>query len=172
MPIYEYYCGGCHTLLNFFSRTLTPGRKPVCPHCGRRGLERQVSMFAAARKQGEEGGSDDDGLDIPGMDEQKMERAMEVLASEADGIHEDDPKAAAQLMRKFSNMAGVEFNEGIEQALRRLEAGEDPDAIEADMGDVLEDADPFIVSGGARTRGGRADRFRGAPRRDETLYDL
>lgn len=172
MPIYEYYCGGCHTVLNFFSRTLNPAKQPACPHCGRRKLERQVSLFAAGRKADGGGEGDGDGLD--GMDERKMERAMEALASEAGAMNEEDPKAAAQLMRKFSKMAGMEFNDGIEQALQRMEAGEDPEAVEAEMGDVLDSADPFLPVGGSKSKKGdpKDRRHRGAPRHDATLYDL
>lgn len=175
MPIYEYYCGGCHTILNFYSRTLKPATSPACPHCGKRGLARQVSLFAAGRKGAEGGEGDGDGMDGLPVDESRMERAMETLASEAEGMNEEDPRAAAQLMRKFSKMTGMAFNDGIENALQRMEAGEDPEAIEADMGDVLDDADPFVPAGGgpkAKKDGDRQPRHRGAPRRDETLYDL
>jgi len=173
MPIYEYYCKHCHLILNFFSRTLSPSRQPTCPHCGLKRLDRQVSLFSAGRKGGDGEGGDDEGLgDLP-VDERKMERALEALSSEAERLNEDDPRAAAQLMRTFSKMAGMEFNEGIEQALARMEAGEDPEAIEAEMGDSLDDADPFVIAGGPKARKeADAKRHRGAPRRDETLYDL
>jgi len=174
MPIYEYYCGGCHTILNFYARTPNPAKSPACPHCGRRKLARQVSLFAAGRKGAEGGEGDGDGMDALPVDESRMERAMEALASDAEGMNEEDPKAAAQLMRKFSKLAGMEFNDGIETALRRMEAGEDPETIEAEMGDALDAADPFVPAGGgpkARKDGGNP-RHQGAPRRDETLYDL
>jgi hypothetical protein len=54
------------------------------------------------------------------------------------------------------------------EALRRMEQGEDPDQIEAEMGDLLEGEDPFQMGGKKGARGGR----RPPPRRDETLYDL
>ncbi len=171
MPIYEYYCEHCHLILNFFSRTLTPSRQPACPHCGRKRLDRQVSLFAAGRKGGE--GGDDEAMDALPVDERKMERALEALSSEAEGLNEEDPRAAAQLMRKFSKMAGMEFNEGIEQALQRMEAGEDPEAVEAEMGDSLDDAEPFVMAGGVKAKKEAIkERHRGAPRRDGTLYDL
>ncbi|HAS83238.1 MAG TPA: hypothetical protein DCS43_11350 [Verrucomicrobia bacterium] len=176
MPIYEYYCERCHMILNFFARTPSPSRQPDCPHCGKGKLPRQVSLFATGRKGASEGaGGDGEGMDgLDGMDEHKMERAMELMASEAEHLNEDDPRAAAKLMRKFSNVAGMEFNEGIEQALQRMENGEDPEHVEAEMGDVLDDANPFVVKGGAKPgkQGGRERRQRGAPRHDAALYDL
>lgn len=96
-----------------------------------------------------------------------MEKAMGLLAQEADGINEDDPRQAADLMRKFTEATGASLGPGMEEALRRLEAGEDPDQIEAELGDLMEEEEPFVF--GAK-RGGRVKRAK--PRRDETLYDL
>jgi hypothetical protein len=58
---------------------------------------------------------------------------------------------------------------GMEEALRRMERGEDPEQVEAEMGDLLETEDPFVF-GGKKGRGGGG--VRRAPTRDETLYDL
>ncbi len=169
MPIYEFYCPDCHVIMNFFSHSVNTTKRPSCPHCKRRRLSRQVSLFSTSSK-GDKGDGDIDDLPI---DESKMEQAIEALASDAESLNEDDPRAAAQLMRKFSNMTGMEFNEGIEQALERMEAGEDPEAIEAEMGDALNDEDPFVMPGQKLDKQrGKSCRKRGAPRRDETLYDL
>jgi hypothetical protein len=109
--------------------------------------------------------------DLPGdlpMNESKMERAMQMLAGEAERIDEDNPKQAADLMRKLSNMTGLNLGDGMQEALRRMERGEDPEQIEAEMGDILESEDPFQL---AAKKGGRGAK-KGAPMRDETLYDL
>jgi hypothetical protein len=53
--------------------------------------------------------------------------------------------------------------------MKRMEAGEDPDQIEAEMGDIIEGEEPFVFDGKTRIKGVRK---RGTPRRDETLYDL
>jgi putative FmdB family regulatory protein len=168
MPIYEFYCPDCHMIMNFFARSVNTDARPKCPHCKKRRLERQVSLFATGGHS-----KDDDGMgDLP-IDESKMESAIEALASDAGAMNEDDPRAAARLMRKFSTLTGMEFNEGMEQALQRMEAGEDPEAIEADMGDVMNDEDPFVMPGQKGSKsGGKSKRNRGVPRRDETLYEL
>ena len=49
MPIYEFYCADCHTIFNFFSRTVNTRKSPLCPRCGKRTLDRQVSAFAIDR---------------------------------------------------------------------------------------------------------------------------
>ena len=168
MPIYEFYCPDCHTIFSFLSKTVNTTKRPSCPKCGRTKLSREVSMFAMTGRAGE---ADDELGDLP-IDESKMEQAVNALASDAENINEDDPRAAAQLMRKFSNMTGLEFGESMENALHRMEAGEDPEKIEEEMGDAMEDEEPFLLPGQKAGKAGAAGRPRGAAKRDETLHEL
>jgi hypothetical protein len=123
-----------------------------------------MSAFAITGKAKE----DSDADDLP-FDESKMERAMQMLAGEAEKINEDDPRQAANLMRKLTDMTGLELGPGMTEALQRMESGEDPDQIEADMGNLLEEEDPFILPD---KKGKSLKAKRPAPMRDETLYDL
>jgi putative FmdB family regulatory protein len=164
MPIYEFYCDHCHTIFNFFSRTVNTRKVPLCPRCKDNQLSRQVSMFAVTGRAKEDGAMDD----LP-VDEAKMEQAMQMLAGEAESINEDDPRQAAQLMRKLTQMTGLDLGDGMEEALSRMEQGEDPEKIEAEMGDLLEGDDPFQLKG---KKGAAIGQRRQAPERDETLYDL
>ncbi len=164
MPIYEFYCDHCNTIFNFFSKTVNTRKKPKCPKCKTKTLSRQMSSFAFTGKAKEDGDVDD----MP-FDDNKMEKAMQMLAGEADKINEDDPRQAANLMRKLSDMTGLELGEGMNEALKRMEAGEDPDAIEAEMGDLLETEDPFLLPD---KKPGSPKAKRPAPMRDEKLYDL
>ena len=165
MPIYEFYCHKCNTVYNFFSRTVNTEKIPLCPTCKRVKLKRQMSVFAKITGGREEGGEEDG---MPPMDEAKMEKAMAMLAGEADKISEDDPRQAANLMRKLSEATGMSLGPAMEEALRRMERGEDPEAIEAEMGDLLETEEPFILEGGQGRKGAR----KAKPRVDETLFDL
>lgn len=108
--------------------------------------------------------------DLP-VDETVMERAMMSLAAEAEGIKDDDPRQAAALMRKFSSMTGLSLGDGMQEAMSRLEAGEDPDTVEAEMGKILENEDPLQLSSKGIRQQGNATPIRSL-RRDETLYDL
>jgi putative FmdB family regulatory protein len=163
MPIYEFYCKGCHTIYNFFSRSINTRKRPQCPRCKTETLERQMSSFAlTGRAKG------DEQTDDPPIDESKMEQAMQMLAGEAERIPEDDPRQAANLMRKLTRMTGLELGDGMEEALQRMESGEDPEQIEAEMGDILENEEPFQA---AAQKAGRGKK-RPEPKRDETLYDL
>ncbi|MFW5908036.1 MAG: FmdB family zinc ribbon protein, partial [Desulfosalsimonas sp.] len=139
MPIYEFYCENCHTVYSFFSRSINTTKIPACPKCDNSALKRRMSMFAVTGRASEE----DDG-DLP-FESEKMERTMQMLESEAGSINEDDPVQAARLMRKLGDMTGLEFGAGMQEALRRMEKGEDPEQIEAEMGDVLENEEPFFA---------------------------
>lgn len=164
MPIYEFYCSDCNVIFNFFSTRINTTKKPKCPRCKTKTLSRQVSLFSFTGKAKEEGDLDD----LP-IDESKMERAMEALAGETDKINEDDPRQAANLMRKLSDMTGLKLGAGMEEALARMEKGEDPEKIEAEMGDLLEGEEPFELP---EKRSGGGGYKRPAPMRDETLYNL
>jgi putative FmdB family regulatory protein len=173
MPIYEFYCSDCNHLMNFLSKSVNTTAAPTCPHCRGERLSRQVSQFAVTHGGEADGGEGDDPLgDLP-IDEAKMEGAIEALAGEAENLNEEDPRAAAQLMRKFSSMTGLNFNEGVEEAIARMEAGDDPEAIEAEMGSLMDDdADPFVLAGQKKSRGKGGQGRRRGPIRDQTLYDM
>jgi putative FmdB family regulatory protein len=164
MPIYEFYCQDCNTIFNFFSKTVNTSKRPKCPQCKNKTLSRQMSAFAITGRATEDGDLDD----LP-FDESKMEQAMNMLAGEADQINEDDPRQAANLMRKLSDMTGMKLGDSMEEALSRMEKGEDPDKIEQEMGDLLENEDPFILP---EKKGAAGSAKRRPPKRDETLYDL
>ncbi len=135
----------------------------MCPACKRRKLKRQMSAFAKI------GAAKDDGdMGDPPMDEARLEKAMGILAQEADGINEDDPRQAVRLMRKFTEATGAGLGPSMVEALDRMEAGEDPEQIEAEMGDLIEQEEPFLFEG---KKGGHKAK-KTPPRRDETLYDL
>jgi putative FmdB family regulatory protein len=170
MPIYEFYCRKCNTIFSFLSKAVDTEKIPSCPRDSSHALSRRVSMFAALSAKAKADESGEGGLDDLPIDESRMERAVEALAGEAENLNEEDPRQAARLMRKFSDMTGLQFKGKFEEALSRMESGEDPEALEAEMGDALggEDEMPFELPG--QKGGGR----KGMPRplKDETLYDM
>jgi len=164
MPIYEFYCHKCNTIFNFFSKTINTRKKPTCPRCKKEKLTRQMSAFATTGRASE----DESMTDLP-FDERNMEKAMGMLASQAETMDENDPRQAADLVRKLTDMTGMQLGPGMQEALNRMESGEDPDKIEAEMGDLLEEEDPFTL---AAKKGRPTTAKKPAPERDETLYDL
>jgi putative FmdB family regulatory protein len=167
MPIYEFYCRDCHTVFSFLSRAVDPGKKPACPRCGHPDLPRRPSAFAISKGRKESEGGAGEGL--PPFDEAKLERAMASMAGEMEGLDENDPRQAARVARKLYEAAGIPVTGGMEEAIRRMEAGEDPESIEAELGDVLEE-NPF--AGAAEKRIARIRRRALPPAVDATLYEL
>ena len=163
MPIYEFYCHDCHTIFNFLSRRIDTTSRPKCPDCGKPKLERRMSVFSISKGRTEESNGD-----LPDLDEAQLERAMESMAGELENVDEDDPKTMGRVMRKLYQATGLKMGDGMEEALARMEAGEDPDAIESELGDALEGEDPF--SGGKPSL--KNLRRQLPPRVDKTLHDL
>jgi putative FmdB family regulatory protein len=163
MPIYEFYCARCHRVFSFLSRSVNTDKRPACPACGRAELSRRPSLFAISKGRAEPG---TEGL--PDVDETKLERAMSSLAAEGENLDEEDPRQAAHLMRKVFEATGMPMNAGMAEAMRRLEAGENPDKIEEEMGDVFE-GDPLSAEPARPSRGLRR---LPPPSVDPTLYDL
>jgi hypothetical protein len=149
-------------IFNFYSKSVNTEKRPPCPKCKKADLERYLSAFATPRNRGEEAD-----MPVPDIDEGKMEKAIGLLAREAEYVDENDPRQAANLMRKLTDMTGLNLGPGMEEALSRMEAGEDPDTIEAEMGDILEQEDPFDF----KQKASRPPRY-GPPGVDEKLYDL
>lgn len=172
MPIYEFYCRNCHTIYSFFARRVDTETVPACPKSKKHALQRQMSRFAISKGRGDKPEADA-GMP-PDMDDEKMEQAMMQLAGEAESMNEDDPQAMARMMRRLMDTTGMQMGPGMEEAIRRMEAGEDPDKVEEEMGDVLDTEDPF---GG--TEGGGENRLKGIKRRmteapnvDPEVYDM
>ena len=105
---------------------------------------------------------------LAGLDEAKMEQAMAGLMREAEHINEDDPRQMARLMRKFADKTGINLGGHMEEAIARLEAGEDLDQVEQDMGDLMEAEESFSLEAMKRKviAGARL------PRKDDKLYEL
>lgn len=162
MPIYEFYCPKCHMVFNFFSKRVNTKKRPLCPQCKKIKLDRRMSAFVTLQSRAEQ-----DNMPVPDLDEAKMEKAMSLLAREAEHMNEDDPRQAANLMRKLTDMTGLNLGPGMEEALRRMEAGEDPEKIEAEMGNLLEEEEPFNF----KEKSPGVSKYQ-PPKVDDKLYDL
>lgn len=162
MPIYEFYCDQCNVIFNFFSSRVNTTKVPDCPRCDKKELSKQISTFATIGKAKEK--SDDL---MGGLDESKMEQAFESLMQEAEHVNEDDPRQMASLMRKFTSQTGVHLGDSMEEAISRMEAGEDPDQVEKEMGDLLNE-DDFSLESVKK----KALHLSRQPLHDEKLYEL
>ena len=164
MPIYEFYCRDCHVLLNFFSARIAPAAAPTCPRCGRQDLPRRPSSFAMLRS-----GHDPDEADpLAGVDEARLEGALQEILRESDGVNENDPNAVGRLMKRFSQLSGLELGEQMEDYVSRLERGEDPEALGASLEEGMSKADDASELFRLKEAAQRLKK----PRTDEEIYFL
>ena len=167
MPIYEFACPKCRRIFSFLSKRVNPDRLPACPKCGNKKMSKQVSRFAMSRKLKEPAVKADaemeGGPPMPDFDDPRVARAMAEMERDLEHLDENNPRHMAHMMKKMKDLmpAGTVPRE-LDVAIKRLEAGEDPEKIEADMGDLLGD---FMggPEGGAGSAGGYT--------KDSGLYD-
>jgi putative FmdB family regulatory protein len=165
MPIYEFACPNCRKIFSFLSKRTNPDRLPVCPECGNRKLEKQITRFAMTRGRSETPGQDDPdgtGPPMPDFDDPRVARTMAEMERDMEHLDENNPRHMAHMMRKMKDlMPPGSVPKELDAAIKRLEAGEDPEKIEQDLGDVLGD---FM---GGPEGGGSG----GGYTRDSGLYD-
>lgn len=137
MPIYEYYCADNHTVYQFYAKTLAQGRTvPKCPDNPKFRMKKMVSAFAVTSggQKGDEpppavaAGGDDSAEDA------RMEAAMGVMEKEFSSVDENDPRAMGRMMRRMAELSGEKIDGEMEEVVRKLEEGTDPDTLEEKMG--------------------------------------
>ena len=106
-----------------------------------------------------------------GVDESRLEQAIMSMAGELEGLDQDNPQQAARAMRKVMDQAGIEWGDGVEEAIGRLEAGDDPDEIEATLDNSFDD-DANLFSAKPRRMLSAIRRKYFPPKTDPALYDL
>ena len=170
MPIYEFYSPDNHTVYQFLARSLALRDKtPRCPENPKFRMEKRVSTFAFIKGVGEVVAGDP----FEGMDDAKMEALMADMERDMTGMDENnpDPRQLCQMMRKMSDALGGKLPPEMKEVLKRLEAGEDPEKLESEFGDVLGDEE----GGGADMFAQTIKKIRAglrAPTRDPKLYEM
>ena len=144
MPIFEYQCAKCRKVSSFLVRSVASHKPPACPKCGHAKMDKLLSRFAAvgASKAHEDGG----GASSPGEGGPMPDMSM------MNGLDENDPRSIGRVMRRMAEESGEQLPPEMDVMCRRLEAGEDPEKIEADMGDMMGDE-----PGGPGAPGGGSD---------------
>jgi len=142
MPIYEFACPKCRRVFSFLAKRTNPDRLPVCPKCGHKKLSKQISRFTMSKGLKDPapvaGGVGEDDPPMPNLDDPRVERAMMEMERDMEHLDENNPRHMAHMMRKMKDlMPPGTMPKEMDIAIKRLEAGEDPEKIEADMGDVL-----------------------------------
>lgn len=120
MPIYEYRCEDCRRRVSIFWRTYSDAEEgePLCPRCGGSHLSRLVSRVRVVRS---EASRMDDVADPSWLSD----------------LDENDPRSVGRAMRRMADEMGEDMGPEFEEAVGRLEAGEDPEEIERSMPDLM-----------------------------------
>jgi len=196
MPIYEFYCPDNNKIYSFYAKTLAQGQTiPRCPENPAFRMRKIVSAFAVTGKtrksSGAEAGEPDAGGAMPGgapenpAEDARMEAAMSAMEGEFANVDENDPRAMGRMMRRMSELTGERLDGEMEEVVRKLEEGADPDQLEAQMGDAFGEGEGGGDPDGPHGMGGGEPkapvdpkeprhRFRarlGPPIRDPKLYD-
>lgn len=158
MPIYEFLCHQCNMIYSFLSRRVETEKVPVCPKCGAADMTRVPSRFGVSGSSKTDPGANAGSGDL---DDPRIERELMRFASELEGMDENDPRQMARAVRKMTEIAGEPVTPAMEEMIRRLEAGEDPEQVEEELGDILEEE---MGEGGAG--------MPGEPGRDDGLYPM
>ncbi len=171
MPIYEFYCADCNALYNFFSSRIETEKRPNCPKCSRRQLERRPASFATLRHGDRAEAADP----FAELDEADLERAMEGMAGELEALGDsEDPRRFAQVLRKMGQSTGLEMGPKMEDLLGRLESGANLEDLEDEMsamdGEGSPEGDDFDDY--FRLKKKLAAMRRKRPRLDKELYFL
>lgn len=169
MPIYEFACPKCRKIYSFLSKRVNPSHSPTCPKCGNKKLEKQLSRFAMTRGLKESAGSPEGGGSEPGpdFDDPRVAAAMNELERDMEHMDENNPKHMAHMMKKMKDvMPPGSMPKEMDEAIKRLEAGEDPEKVEAEMGDLLGGMD----EGDEMGMGGMSG-MGGSYSKDSGLYD-
>lgn len=186
MPYYEFYSPDTNTVYTFFARSLAcASHTPRCPdpaHPGARMIKRPSRFALTGRAKEKSAAPSGNDLDDP-----RMERALAAMEKEFSGLDEEnpDPRQLGRLMRRMCDLSGESMPPEMEEMTRRLEAGEDPEKLEEQFGDLLgdEESDPSGMGmgmgpGGAEegapslaTKNRIIRSFR-PPRHDAKIYEM
>ncbi|MEN9840731.1 MAG: hypothetical protein RL376_531 [Verrucomicrobiota bacterium] len=189
MPIYEYYCPRNHTVYQFFAKTLAQGKKvPKCPDNPAWPMQKTVSQFAFTGRAVEPAATEAASEGEP--DDARMEAAMAAMETDFANVDENDPRAMARMMRKMADLTGEKIDTEMEEVVRKLEEGMDPEKLEEQLGAGFDDGageeggcgydgECPAAGGPAKSEAERKEarmrwkirRATTAPRRDPVLYD-
>jgi putative FmdB family regulatory protein len=125
VPIYEYRCNDCNRKSAIFFKSISAAEQANsninCPHCAGQDLRRLFSRFALGKSTTSEG-----------EEIYEFDRMMA-------GLDTDDPRNVARWARKMGQESGMgeEMGPEFDEALDRIEDGEDPETVMTEIDPAL-----------------------------------
>lgn len=113
MPIYEYRCPACGMRGSKLQK-MSDTSAVACPRCNAE-MARLVSKVAFLAGE-----------------EARVEKLSDPAAWS--DFNEDDPKSLGKMMRRMGEEMGEDLGDDFREVVERLEGGDDPEAIERDIG--------------------------------------
>ena len=169
MAIYEYYSPENNRIYSFYAKTISHSDKlPRCPDNPNYKMVKMISTFSVT---GNRDNFEDESMGSHPSDHD-FQAAMAEMENEITGIDEEnpDPRQLGHLMRKMTEISGEKMPERMEEIMRRLEAGEDPEKLEDEFGDMLEDEEETIDNPSEKTESKKSEKQ--LLSRDPQLYDI
>jgi hypothetical protein len=179
MPIYEYYSPDNNRIYQFFAKTLAQGATvPKCPDDPSLRMVKVMSAFSVvgARKEDPAGSGSAGTPQGKDAGDARIEAAMSAMEGEFSGVDENDPRAMGRMMRRMAELTGESIDGEMEEVVRKLEEGADPESLEGQFGGDDGPGEGGPPGGGPAgpagpEPGARARVRRGPPSRDPKLYD-
>jgi hypothetical protein len=143
-------------------------------------MQKELSSFSVTAKisdntspDGVSSEPDDSGDPFADMAPGQADQVMKELEGAIGSMDDDnpDPKQMGALMRKMCDLTGEKIDDTMEEVVRKLEEGKDPEELENDMSGVLENDD--LATSSEQTDGAKPERVRQSKVvRDPILYDI
>lgn len=134
MPAYDFRCLDCqHRMVLRFSYAEYATAEKRCTRCGSLNLRRVITKVAIAKSESSRFADLDDD-------------------SVLDDLADADPATLGRFMRRMADETGEDLGEEFNTIVERLERGEDPESIEADLAvpeDALDDEGDMGADSGA-----------------------
>lgn len=132
MPFYEFYCGACHRIFNFYSRKIETEKTPNCPRCAAN-MQRMISSFIALKDI--HNNKDTGGFAT--NDDSQLLKAQMFLASEMQKIDSNNPRQVATVLKKVGDLTGNHLGQELQSILTKIEQGGNINELQLEMENIL-----------------------------------
>ena len=174
MAIYEYYSPDNKRIYSFYAKSISQSDKlPRCPDNPKYKMIKMISNFSVTENKP----NSESVTELMSNDSRNhvLQRTMNEIESDMTGIDEENPnpRKLGQLMRKIAEISGRGISEEMEELMRSMEAGEDPDELEEKFENMCEDEEILTED---NTENIKCSKFKNYTKqlftRDTKLYDF